>query len=88
MDKENILANFQSKAKNAAPIGGTIKFEIDGHSICIDGTGSENKILLEVLLNLSKRKTAKRHGLLAKTLLIMQDHILMNTKLWLRYLHC
>ena len=47
MDKENILANLQSKAKNAAPIGGTIKFEIDGNSICIDGTGSENKILLE-----------------------------------------
>ena len=47
MDKENILSNFQSKAKNAAPIGGVIKFEIDGNSICIDGTGSENKILLE-----------------------------------------
>ena len=47
MDKENILSNFQEKAKNAAPIGGTIKFEIDGNSICIDGTGSENKILLE-----------------------------------------
>ena len=28
MDKENILSNFQSKAKNAAPIGGIIKFEI------------------------------------------------------------
>ena len=38
MDKENILSNFQEKAKNAAPIGGTIK---------LDGTGSENKILLE-----------------------------------------
>ena len=47
MDKENILSNFQSKAKNAAPIGGTIKFEIDGNTICIDGTGTENKILLE-----------------------------------------
>ena len=47
MDKENILSNFQEKAKNAAPIGGTIKFEIDGNAICIDGTGSENKILLE-----------------------------------------
>ena len=46
MDKENILSNFQEKAKNAAPIGGTIKFEIDGNSICIDGTGSENKICL------------------------------------------
>ena len=33
MDKENILSNFQSKAKNAAPIGGIIKFEIDGNSI-------------------------------------------------------
>ena len=32
MDKENILSNFQEKAKNAAPIGGTIKFEIDGNS--------------------------------------------------------
>ena len=38
MDKENILSNFQEKAKNAAPIGGTIKFEIDGNAICIDGT--------------------------------------------------
>ena len=47
MDKENILSNFQSKAKNAAPIGGVIKFEIDGNTICIDGSGSENKILLE-----------------------------------------
>ena len=50
MDKENILSNFQSKAKNAAPIGGVIKFEIDGNSICIDGTGSENKILLLSLI--------------------------------------
>ena len=47
MDKENILADFQEKAKNASPIGGIIKFVIDDNSICIDGTGSENKILLE-----------------------------------------
>ena len=47
MDKENVLAQFQEKAKNAAPIGGIIKFIIDDNSICIDGTGSENKILLE-----------------------------------------
>ena len=46
MDKENILANFQEKTK-ASPIGGIIKFVIDDNSICIDGTGSENKILLE-----------------------------------------
>ena len=36
MDKENILSNFQEKAKNAAPIGGTIKFEIDGNSTLIE----------------------------------------------------
>ena len=47
MDKENVLAQFQEKAKNAAPIGGVIKFIIDDNSICIDGTGSENKVLLE-----------------------------------------
>ena len=45
MDKENIL-DFQEKAKNASPIGGIISV-IDDNSICIDGTGSENKILLE-----------------------------------------
>ena len=28
MDKENVLAQFQEKAKNAAPIGGIIKFII------------------------------------------------------------
>ena len=63
MDKENILSNFQSKAKNAAPIGGVIKFEIDGNSICIDGTGSENKILLEVnLFNFNRNLYNKKLG--------------------------
>ena len=47
MDKENILADFQEKAKNASPIGVILKFVIDYNSICIDGTGSENKLLLE-----------------------------------------
>ena len=34
MDKENILSNFQEKAKNEAHIGGPKKLEIDGNAIC------------------------------------------------------
>ena len=40
MDKENVLAEFQEKAKNASPIVGIIKFVIDDNSIFIDVTGS------------------------------------------------
>ena len=36
MDKENVLAQFQEKAKNAAPIGGIIKFIIDTYILFLE----------------------------------------------------
>ena len=39
--------NYYEPSSFQINAGETIKFEIDGNSICIDGTGSENKILLE-----------------------------------------
>jgi hypothetical protein len=44
MSVENMISQFEKKAGNSAPIGGTIKFEVDGHGILIDGTGDTNTV--------------------------------------------
>ena len=44
MSLEYMIAQFELKAQTAAPIGGTIKFEIDGEGIYIDGTGETNTV--------------------------------------------
>ena len=44
MSLENIVSQFEKRAASAAPIGGSIKFEVDGQSILIDGTGDTNTV--------------------------------------------
>jgi len=39
-----MIGQFEKKARTAAPIGGTIKFEIDGQGILIDGTTDTNTV--------------------------------------------
>ena len=45
MSLENIIAQFEKKAVSASPIGGSIKFEVDGQGILIDGTGDTNTVI-------------------------------------------
>ena len=44
MTLENIVSQFEKKASGAAPIGGSIKFEVDGQGILIDGSGASNTV--------------------------------------------
>ena len=44
MTLENIVSQFEKKAASAAPIGGSIKFEVDGQGILIDGSGDSNTV--------------------------------------------
>ena len=43
---DTIIAQIDEQAKNVAPIGAKIKFEIDGVSLLIDGTGDANVVTL------------------------------------------
>ena len=38
MSVDNIISQFEKRASNAEPIGGKLKFEVDGVGILIDGT--------------------------------------------------
>jgi len=42
MSIENIVAQFEKRASSASPIGGKLKFEVDGMGIIIDGSGDSN----------------------------------------------
>jgi putative sterol carrier protein len=42
--KENMISQFEKRAATAAPIGGTLKFEVDGVGILIDGSGDTNTV--------------------------------------------
>ncbi|MEM9885778.1 MAG: SCP2 sterol-binding domain-containing protein [Bacteroidota bacterium] len=44
MDKSALLAGINEQAQKTAPIGGTIKFDLDGTVVFIDGTGTENVV--------------------------------------------
>jgi len=44
MDKQIIFDNLQAKAASTAPIGGSIKFVVDGNVVHVDGTGDSNII--------------------------------------------
>ena len=41
---QEITERFKTSANNAAPIGATIKFMLDGDAIFIDGTGDSNVV--------------------------------------------
>ncbi len=44
MSLDYMLSQFQERAANTAPIGGILKFEVDGQGIIIDGSGDQNTI--------------------------------------------
>lgn len=44
MSLENMISQFEKRAATAAPIGGTLKFEVDGMGILIDGSSETNKV--------------------------------------------
>ena len=44
MSLENMISQFEKRAESAAPIGGTLKFEVDGTGILINGTGDKNTV--------------------------------------------
>ena len=44
MSLENMVSQFEKKASSASPIGGSIKFEVDGQGILIDGSGDSNTV--------------------------------------------
>ena len=39
-----MISQFEKRAATAAPIGGTLKFEVDGMGILIDGSSETNKV--------------------------------------------
>lgn len=44
MSIDNLISQFEKRAATAAPIGGTLKFEVDGMGILIDGSGETNTV--------------------------------------------
>ncbi|MDA9892693.1 SCP2 sterol-binding domain-containing protein [Flavobacteriaceae bacterium] len=44
MSLDNMISQFEKRAATAAPIGGTLKFEVDGMGILIDGSGETNTV--------------------------------------------
>ena len=44
MSLNNMISQFEKRAATAAPIGGTLKFEVDGMGILIDGSGETNMV--------------------------------------------
>tara|TARA_B100000795_G_scaffold129753_1_gene96769 strand:+ start:1341 stop:1637 length:297 start_codon:yes stop_codon:yes gene_type:complete len=44
MSLENMISQFEKRAESASPIGGTLKFEVDGVGILINGTGDKNTV--------------------------------------------
>ena len=45
MSLENMISQFQKRASTSEPIGGKLKFEVDGVGILIDGTSDNNIVL-------------------------------------------
>ena len=44
MSLDNMISQFEKRAAPAAPIGGTLKFEVDGRGILMDGSGETNTV--------------------------------------------
>ena len=44
MSLDNMISQFEKRAATAAPIGGTLKFEVDGMGILIDGSSETNTV--------------------------------------------
>lgn len=44
MSLDSILEKLNSQAENISPIGATVKFVLDEHTIFVDGTGDKNVV--------------------------------------------
>lgn len=44
MSIEPIIEQMKTQAANAAPLGGTLKFVLDGNAVYIDGSGDSNVV--------------------------------------------
>ena len=44
MSLENMISQFEKRASTSEPIGGKLKFEVDGVGIVIDGTSENNSV--------------------------------------------
>tara|TARA_X000000368_G_scaffold288742_1_gene229350 strand:+ start:223 stop:519 length:297 start_codon:yes stop_codon:yes gene_type:complete len=44
MSVDNMISQFEKRASNSEPIGGKLKFEVDGVGILIDGTSETNTV--------------------------------------------
>ena len=44
MSLENMISQFEKRASTSEPIGGKLKFEVDGVCIIIDGTSKNNTV--------------------------------------------
>ena len=44
MSVDNVISQFEKRASNSEPIGGKLKFEVDGVGILIDGTSETNTV--------------------------------------------
>ena len=44
MSLENMISQFEKRASTSEPIGGKLKFEVDGVGIIIDGTSENNTV--------------------------------------------
>ena len=47
MNLDTVLEQFNKQAGNTSPIGGTIKFVLDGQPIYVDGSGDGNVVSAE-----------------------------------------
>jgi len=47
MNLDAVLEQFNNQAANTAPIGGSIKFVLDGQAVLIDGSGDKNIVSAE-----------------------------------------
>ena len=44
MSLENMISQFEKRASTSEPIGGKLKFEVDGVGFIIDGTSENNTV--------------------------------------------
>lgn len=49
MSHEKVFEQFKKRADNASPLGGTLKFMVDGNAIYIDGNGEQNAVSMDDL---------------------------------------
>ena len=49
MSHEKVFEQFKKRADNASPLGGTLKFMVDGNAIYLDGNGEQNAVSMDDL---------------------------------------